>query len=97
LAKKKNTTIPETKFRYEHSMQCDGFEITRGDLIKISGEYGLRFKFESLATNVETGATWVDCFEIFRGRTHSYRSFNIDRVKRIPQRGKRGRRVVQPS
>lgn len=75
-------------------MIVDGFEIIRGDIIKIAGEYGVKFKFDSLVTNMETGSKWIDCFEIHRGVSHSYRSFATDRVKRIPQRGKRSKRVV---
>lgn len=81
-------------FKRESSVLVDGFEISAGDIIKISGEYGVKFKFHSFVTNVKTGAQWIDCFEIFRGAASQYRSFSLDRVKRIPQRGKRAKRVV---
>ena len=91
MARKKVAAVQiETKFAREHSIDIDGFEISRGDIIKVSGEYGLKFKFDSLVTNKETGSQWVDCFELYRGASHSYRSFSIDRIKRIPQKGKRG-------
>jgi hypothetical protein len=91
LARKKAFVEPlETKFSREFSMEVNGFEINRGDIIKISGEYGLKFKFDAIVTNKETGSKWVDCFEIHRGMSHSYRSFDMGRVKRIPQKGKRG-------
>jgi hypothetical protein len=51
----------------------------------------MRFKFDSLVTNTETGAQWVDCFEVYKMRTGVLRSFKIDRIKRIPK--KRGRRA----
>lgn len=69
-----------------YEMQYENFTIERGDLIKIVGEYGTRFRFESVTTNPTNGAVWVDCFEMWRGRTGAYRSFSIDRVKRIPKR-----------
>jgi hypothetical protein len=95
LARKKDFTPPaSTKFVREHSMQVDGFDIAHGDIIKISGEYGLKFKFDAVVTNTETGSRWVDCFELFRGQAQCFRSFGLDQVKRIPQRGKRGRRRV---
>lgn len=82
------------KFSRQDSLLVDGFEIVTGDLIKIIGQYGLKFKFTSLVTNLETGATWIDCFEMFRNTPHAFRSFSPELVKRIPQRGKRAKRVV---
>jgi hypothetical protein len=64
----------------------DGKVIVHGELFKVSGEYGLRFKFESLTRNEKTGSEWVDCFEVFRGRAGAFRSFRSDRIKRIPKR-----------
>jgi hypothetical protein len=72
----------------------DGFEIKQGDLIKVQGEYGTRFKFQSLTRNADNTSVWVDCFEIFRGQVGAFRSFRIERVKRIPTRGKRAKRVI---
>lgn len=72
----------------------DGFEINSGDLIKVHGEYGIRFKFKSLTTNTETNSQWVDCFEVFRGQVGAFRSFRTERIKRIPTRGKRAKRVI---
>jgi hypothetical protein len=79
---------PVTKDPYEriYEMPFGNFTIERGDLIKVAGEYGTKFKFESITTNPKNGAVWVDCFEMWRGRTGAYRSFAIDRVKRIPKR-----------
>lgn len=96
MAKKKAFETPEMakKFVREDRMLVNGFEIVRGDLIKVVGQYGLKFKFDSFVTNAETGSTWVDCFEVFRGTASQFRSFSPDLVKRIPQRGKRAKRVV---
>jgi hypothetical protein len=82
------------KFVRENRVVVDGFEIVKGDLIKISGEYGTKFKFESLVTNTETGAIWIDCFEVFRNSASAWRSFKPEQIKRIPQRGKRAKRVI---
>lgn len=72
----------------------DGFEIKQGDLIKIKGEYGLKFKFYALTTNTITTAQWIDCFEVSRGQVGAFRSFRTERLKRVPTRGKRAKRVV---
>jgi hypothetical protein len=84
--------LQPTKFAREYSIQVDGFTIERGDIIKIRGEYGVQFKFHSFVTNTQTGVQWIDCFEVFRGQVGTYRSFRLDRVKRIPKRRKSDRR-----
>lgn len=75
-------------------LELDGFTINAGDIIKVKGEYGIKFKFVGVTTNTLTGSTWVDCFEIFRGSPQQFRAFKKDRIKRVPQRGKRAKRVV---
>jgi hypothetical protein len=82
-----------TKFLREPEISLDGFTISYGDLFKVKGEYGNKFKFLGLVTNLETGAQWVDCFEVVRGQVGALRSFKSDRIKRIPQKGKRAKRV----
>lgn len=97
MAKRKTASVVSEmakKFVREDRMLLDGFEVVRGDIIKVVGQYGLKFKFDSLVTNAETGATWVDCFEVFRGTASQFRSFSPQLVKRIPQRGKRAKRVI---
>jgi hypothetical protein len=82
-----------TKFLRTTEMSIDGFTINQWDLIKVKGEYGSKFKFYSLTKNLETGTEWVDCFEISRGQSGVLRSFKSDKIKRIPQKGKRAKRV----
>ena len=91
LRKRKNVAPPPTKFFRFPEITVGNFVIEKGDMIKIDGEWGQRFKFDSLVTNKETGAQWIDCFEVHKLRTGCLRSFRLDRVKRIPKR--RGRRV----
>jgi hypothetical protein len=90
---KKESPVSPTKFLREPEIMIDGFKITQGDLFKVKGEYGVKFKFSGLVTNLETGSQWVDCFEVVRGQVGALRSFKSDRIKRIPQRGKRAKRV----
>jgi hypothetical protein len=86
VRKRKPAVIEDTIFSREPELQFDNHVITQGDLIKVRGEYGIKFKFANLVTNKETGATWVDCFEVFRGQVGAFRSFKVDRVKRIPKK-----------
>jgi hypothetical protein len=80
-----------THLEHVYEMQIGNFTIVRGDIIKVHGEYGTKFKFNSVVTNTKIGATWVDCFELYKGQVGALRSFTIDRIKRIPTR--RPRRV----
>ena len=71
--------------------------ISKGDIIKIKGEHGLKFRFHSLVTNPETGTQWVDCFELEKSgqdrtlHSRAWRSFYPDRVVVPPKkRTKRG-------
>jgi hypothetical protein len=93
MRKRKDAPAKPTKFLREPEIMVDGFVINQGDLFKVKGEYGIKFKFDSLTTNTETGAQWVDCFEFSRNQVGAFRSFKSDRIKRVPQRGKRARRV----
>jgi hypothetical protein len=90
---KKEAFVSPTDFSTEPSFELNGFIINSGDIVKVDGEYGSRFKVQGLTTNAKTGSQWVDCFEINRGQLGALRSFKSDRIKRIPQKGKRAKRV----
>jgi len=92
--RKRSVAPPKASpFTTEPVMELDGFQITQGDTIKVRGEYGTRFQFIGITTNPVTGTSWVDCFEIFRGKPQQFRAFKQDRVGRVPQKGKRAKRV----
>lgn len=90
MARRKKVEAKPTKFSRVYEMPFGNFTIERGELIKIKDEWGVKFKFESITTNTETGAQWVDCFEVYKQQAGCFRAFDIDRVKRIPKR--RGKR-----
>jgi hypothetical protein len=90
--KRRSSPIRETKFDRVKEIRVGNRIVVSGDIIKISGEYGSRFKFDSLVTNKETGAQWIDCFELSKGSVSACRSFKSDRIKLIPI--KRGRKSV---
>ena len=90
--KKKNTTERVDPFVRQDSMTTvSGRKVNAGDIIKIQGVWGTKFKFIELVTNPENGAVWVDCFELERGQVARYRAFRPERVKTVPK--KRGKRV----
>ena len=94
MGRRKKVVISDSPFQIEPEFEHNGFIISAGDLVKVKGEYGSRFKVRGLTTNIETGATWIDVFEMFRGKPQQFRAFKQDRIKRIPQKGKRARRVI---
>lgn len=89
---KKQAPVRESKFEKVGQMIVNNRTIFSGEIIKIIGEHGNRFKFNSLVTNKETGTQWIDCFEINKNVISAWRSFKPDRIKLIPI--KRGRRNV---
>ena len=92
MKKVKSTKPQTTKFSREYEFQIGKFTVAKGDIIKIEGEHGGKFVFESLTTNTENGLAWVDCFEIHKKSLGAFRSFAPEKVKRIPT--KRGKRNV---
>lgn len=96
MARKTEYKVPEVakKFKREESVIIDGFEVARGDIIKVKGQHGIQFKFDYFTTNIETGAQWIDCFEIQRGMASCFRAFKIEDIKRVPKKRKRAKRVV---
>lgn len=94
MARRKTATVAPSYFETVPYMEINGFPIEAGEVIKINGEWGSKFKFVGITTNTLTGSSWVDCFEIIGGVSSVFRSFKQDRVKRIPKRGKRAKRVV---
>jgi hypothetical protein len=88
-------TEPPVRFDREYKATLpSGREIISGEIIKITGEYGATFKFESLTTNTKTGVSWIDCKEIHKGQVGQFRAFYIDRVKKQPVRRKKRKKNV---
>lgn len=93
MGRRKKIKVKPSYFVTEPYMEVNGFPIEAGDIIKVQGEYGAKFKFVGITTNTLTGASWVDCFEVIKGVSSVFRSFHQDRIKRVPKRGTRARRV----
>lgn len=81
--------------REESYLTEEGKTISRGDIIKIKGVWGTKFKFHQFVTNPTTGVSWIDCVELDKGVACGMRSFYPDRVKYVPK--KRTKRVNRSS
>ena len=86
MARKTQTKVAETNFQREPELHMDNHVIVKGDMIKVKGEYGVRFKFDCVVVNTKSGATWIDCFETYRGTVGAFRSFKVEKIKRIPKK-----------
>ena len=93
MGRKRKAIVKPTYFVTEPYMEVNGFPIEGGEMIKVHGEWGSKFKFVGITTNNLTGSSWVDCFEVIGGVPSVFRSFKQDRIKRIPKRGTRAKRV----
>jgi hypothetical protein len=71
----------------------DGRTIEKDELIKIHGEWGGKFKFQEHVIRKDTGAEWIDCFELDKGLLCGWRSFKPERIKPLPKR--RGAKSVK--
>lgn len=92
MARRKKSKPSNDPFvRQDHMTAPNGREVNAGDIIKIQGEWGTKFKFMSLVTNPKNDAVWIDCLELEKGIPSRYRAFRPERVKTIPK--KRGKRV----
>jgi hypothetical protein len=89
LKKKIQKPLKASRFEVQDSITVEGYIIHKGDNIKIKGEYGSLFKFDGLVTNTDNGVQWIDCFELYKGAPNRFRSFNLDKVKRIPKKRKK--------
>jgi len=92
MGRRKKVFIKPSDFvREPEAILPNGRKIERGDIIKVVGEHGLRFKFDSLVTNTKTGSQWIDCFEVYKMRTGVLRAFKADRIKPMPKTRRRRR------
>jgi hypothetical protein len=88
MARKTKRINIESRFDSANTVDIDGFIVESGDIIKIKGQHGSKFIFQSLSTNRETGVQWIDCIELDKGEPGAFRSFYPEYAKRIPKRRK---------
>lgn len=86
--KKKSQVLDNGKYTKVNTIIVDGHTIEQGEMIKIKGEHGSRFKFISVTKNNDNGLEWVDCVEYEKGFPRAMRSFDKEKVSRIPKRRK---------
>ena len=87
MARRKKRVSPNSHlYNIEESYTLpDGRVIEKDEIIKISGEHGVRFRFKSHVTRTDTGVEWIDCIQMEKGVSAGYRSFRPDRIKPLPK------------
>lgn len=95
MGRRKKVKDNDPFVREEFFITDDGKTVNKGDLIKIRGIWGVKFKFLNYVTNPKNNVSWIDCLQLERGISCAFRSFYPDRVKLIPK--KRGKRVKRSS
>jgi hypothetical protein len=63
-----------------------GRVISKGEVIKIDGIWGVRFKFKEFVTRTDTGKQWIDCYELEKGLSCGLRSFYPERIKPLSKK-----------
>lgn len=87
--KKYVSPVGDKYSRESHYALESGRVIEHGEIIKIDGEHGCKFKFLEHVRNVQNDAEWIDCFELRNGVPSGWRSFRPDRIKPLPKKRKR--------
>jgi hypothetical protein len=91
MAQRKKVVGPNDHLyhRTDHYCMPDGRVIEQGEIIKIQGIWGSKFKFHNHVVRTDSGVEWIDCFELSGGQVCVWRSFRVDRIKVIPKKRKR--------
>jgi hypothetical protein len=70
-----------------------GRTISEGEVIKIDGVWGTKFKFKEHVIRTDNGKEWIDCYELEKGVKCGLRSFYPERIKPIPVRKRTNRKT----
>jgi hypothetical protein len=70
-----------------------GRTITEGEIIKIDGVWGTKFKFKEHVIRTDNGKEWIDCYELEKGVNCGLRSFYPEKIKPIPIRKRRNKKL----
>ena len=73
----------------DHYVMPNGRIIEQGEIIKIQGIWGSKFKFHNYVVRTDTGIDWIDCFQLVGDQVSVWRSFRTDRIKPISKKNKR--------
>lgn len=94
MGRRKKSNIVDPFIRTPEMVTESGKTVVQGDIIKIIGVWGTKFRFYNHVTNPNNNVSWIDCVELEKGVGCGMRSFYPERVKALPKkRGKRKPKV----
>lgn len=89
MQKRKRYKPKQSRLITESTFMVGSREVTAGDIVKVYGVYGEKFKIIGLVTNTLNGIQWVDCYSLSKGVPAQTRAFYLDRIKPLPRKRKR--------
>lgn len=91
MGRRKKVQVDDPFVREDSFVTEEGKTVNKGDIIKVKGIWGTKFRFQQYVTNPDIKKSWVDCVQLEKGVGCGMRSFYPERVKVVPK--KRGKRV----
>lgn len=91
MQRRKKYKHSESKLDINPTFIVGNREITTGDIVKVHGEHGSKFKIIGFVTNTQTGHQWVDCYALCKGVPAQTRAFTLDRIKPLPRKRRKKR------
>lgn len=74
----------------------EGRVIEPGEIIKIKGVWGTKFRFKEYVQRTDDNAKeWIDCYELEKGQNCGHRSFRPELIKPLPKRKNKKRKKTQ--
>ena len=89
MQRRKRFKPSKSRLDLKPSFSIGNREIVAGEIVKVHGEHGLKFKVIGLVTNTSTGVQWVDVYELSKGVPAQTRAFYLERIRPIPRKRKR--------
>jgi hypothetical protein len=93
VQKRKQYKPPKSRLETSPTFVLGNREVTAGEVVKVYGIHGVKFKVIGLVTNTHTGVQWVDVYELSKGVPAQTRAFYPDKIKLLPKRRNK-RKVV---
>ena len=96
MAKRKAVTLANAHLyrRLPSYTMPGGRVVESGEVIKIDGEWGSKFKFKEHVVRIDSGTEWIDCFQIIGGQLSGWRSFKPDRIKPMKKSRRKTKKAV---
>lgn len=91
MSRREPTVGPNAHLYFRESFYTldNGRIIEAGEIIKIRGVNARKFRFYEYVRRIDTGAEWIECFEIYKGQNSGQYSFRCDRIKPLPKKRRR--------